>query len=214
MSQLEDQANVFDIDESSSLSSDDDPKKSSWRKNILHSPRVIALEDGDWFLWAVSVALLSVFLLEIFASLFAFGPRRFLKPLYAIDAVIIIASFILEIYFRFADGNKQAGSSPAALVILRLWKVIRAIHAVAHSIELKNQSIIHEVREAKQQVEEEHKETTILLQRDQAKIVYLRSRLPDVTDAELEQQATLEMERLKSALRKEEEAGYGSDDHN
>ena len=41
-----------------------------------------ALEGGEWFLWAFSVFLLSLFAIELILSLFAFGPKHFKKPIY------------------------------------------------------------------------------------------------------------------------------------
>lgn len=114
-----------------------------------------SLTAGEWFLWAMSITLLFVFVFDILTSLFAFGWRRFTQPIFAIDAVVIVASLVLEFVFQLSPSITNAQSSPAALVLLRLWKIIRAIHAVAHSIELKNQSVIREIREAKRQVADE-----------------------------------------------------------
>jgi len=150
---------------------------------ILHESN--ALIGGDWFLWSLSVFLLSCFMLEVLASLFAFGPRHFMKPLYAIDGTVVTTSLVLEVFFRFGE-HGRLGSSPSALIVLRLWKIVRAIHAIAHSIELKNQAIIKEVLAAKEQVEEEHQQATEELEREQLMLQYLRMKVPEVQDVELE----------------------------
>jgi hypothetical protein len=97
-----------------------------------------------------------------------------------LDAVVVIASFVLEIYVLAApnpfgsgeathgvedttsggsahhlmmnlirrsgggdgkSGGENAKKATAPLVIIRLWKFIRIIHAVAHSVEMKVNSI-------------------------------------------------------------------------
>ncbi|TFK34988.1 hypothetical protein BDQ12DRAFT_688853 [Crucibulum laeve] len=190
------------------LGLEDVPEPSSC---LLHEST--ALNNGEWFLWAVSVFLLGLFVLEIFASLIAFGWRRFLKPLYGIDMLVVFASFIMEIYFRFAHHGVEAGSSPAALVVLRLWKIVRAIHAIAHSIELKNQTIIEEVKEAKRQVEVEHHETEALLRRDRLKIEYLQARaISAVSETELDKYVDSEIQRENRIREKEEEDDNSSNE--
>ncbi|KZO95024.1 hypothetical protein CALVIDRAFT_538501 [Calocera viscosa TUFC12733] len=177
---------------------------------VLHEST--ALNGADWFLWALSVFLLGIFVMEIFASFFAFGPTHFLKPLYAIDAIVVIASLIMEVYFKFADDGKS-GSSPAALIVLRLWKIVRAIHAIAHSIELKNQSIIKAVREAMEEVQEEQKSLSNHLERAQIKVAYLKDECPNVKEDEIERFVDAEIEKRKALeAQEDEESGDSSDD--
>jgi hypothetical protein len=158
----------------------DDPPESTIC--ILHDS--LGLQVSDWFLWGISVFFLSCFMLEISASLFAFGPRHFKKPLYAIDGIVVTASFVLELVFK-PSVSTQLESSPSILVVLRMWKVVRAIHAIAHSIELRNQTIINEVKLAKAQVEGEHQAATDELYRERIRVQYLRAKAPQVQDADL-----------------------------
>ncbi len=69
-------------------------------------------------------------------TLFGWGLQRLKKPIFTIDLIIVEASLLMEIFFRFSP-DINTGASPAALVLLRLWKIIRAIHAVAHSVEMR-----------------------------------------------------------------------------
>jgi hypothetical protein len=148
-------------------------------------PDSSALEGGEWFLWAFSVALLSLFTIELFLSLIAFGPKHFKKPIYFIDAIVVIASLTLEVYFKVGDGGRLE-TVPSAIIALRLWKIVRAVHAIAHSIELKNQEIIKQVKSAKSQVEESLDQVSQILEAEQLKIDYLREKNPSIGDAELE----------------------------
>ncbi|KAJ7573651.1 hypothetical protein C8J56DRAFT_981802 [Mycena floridula] len=159
-----------------------------------------ALTNADWFLWSVSVFLLSLFVIELILAGFAFGIKHFKKPIYFIDAVIVTASLTLEVYFKFGEaGNLK--TAPSALIALRLWKIVRAVHAIAHSVELKNQTIIKQIKAAKANLEASYEHVTELLEQQEWKILYLRKRAPQVTDDELDhhvQEQVLEREKKES----------------
>lgn len=164
---------------------------------LHHSPSVVA---GEWFLWGMSILLLSIFLIDILVALFAFGPRRFKKPIFAIDAVVIVASLIMELIFKLSPNIYDAKSTPAAMVLLRLWKVIRAIHAVAHSIELKNQSIIRKIKEAKMRVEEEHRIASQKIRQLEIKNEWLWARITSPSPLPEEEKKSLLKEEMESYI--------------
>jgi hypothetical protein len=144
-----------------------------------------SLTAGEWSLWAMSITLLFVFLFDVLTSLFAFGWRRFTQPIFAIDAVVILASLVMEFVFQLSPAITNAQTSPAALVLLRLWKIIRAIHAVAHSIELKNQRVIRGIRDAKRQVADELRLAAERIRHLEIKHEYMWQRLaPEDRDVE------------------------------
>ena len=127
-----------------------------------------ALDKGEAALFYISLIIVSIFVLEIFTAFYAFGWRRYTKLLFFFDAFIVISSFILEIYFYYGNvGN--AGKASAGIVVLRMWKIIRAIHAVAHAVTLRNHIIIEEIEKAREVINEEklEAENTINEQRDE-----------------------------------------------
>ncbi|KAJ3328772.1 hypothetical protein HDU93_001273, partial [Gonapodya sp. JEL0774] len=106
-----------------------------------------ALEDGKLFLFALSVAILFLFTVEISVNVYARGWRIFVRSWVSIlDAVVVVASLAMELGFRFS-GLEQSGVG-GAIVVLRVWKIVRAMHAVAHSIEMRNQHVIRAIRHA------------------------------------------------------------------
>jgi hypothetical protein len=109
---------------------------------------------GELALFYISYVIITIFVLEVLSALYAFGWRRFTKILFLLDAIIVLASFIMETFFHFGSATK-AGRASAALVVLRMWKVVRAIHAIAHSISLRNHIIIEKIKEAKTALQEE-----------------------------------------------------------
>jgi hypothetical protein len=151
-----------------------------------------SLEAGEWALWSLSIVLLGIFCIELFLSLIAFGPKHFKKPIYAIDAIVVSASLVLEVFFKFADGGKLE-TAPSAIITLRLWKIVRAIHAIAHSIELKNKEIIRAVKKAKAEVEETMVDLEKALEREQVANTYYREQAPHVKEEDVDRYVEKEM---------------------
>jgi ABC-type multidrug transport system fused ATPase/permease subunit len=132
----------------------------------------IHLVHIDLFLYYFSVLLLSLFVLEVLLSFYAFGWKHCKNPFYFLDPIIVFASFILEIYFHYGNIGR-AGRATSALILLRLWKIIRATHAVAHSIALKNRALIEKIQEAKILLEEEKNQAEQTLEKQEIKVEYL-----------------------------------------
>lgn len=135
-------------------------------------PYSVHLTHGELFLFYFSVLLLIIFVLEIFISFYAFGLRHYANPLYLLDSIIVFSSFLMELYFHYGSIGR-AGRAAAALVVLRLWKIVRAIHAVVHSITLKNRLIIKKIQEAQTTIQEEKEGTERMLEKQNIKVEYL-----------------------------------------
>ncbi|KAJ7849175.1 hypothetical protein B0H13DRAFT_2361452 [Mycena leptocephala] len=129
-----------------------------------------ASDDAERFLWSLSVTLLSIFIAELIAAGIAFGfVTHFRKPIYMVDAII-----------------SSLKSAPSTLIALRLSKIVRAVHAITHSIGLKNQAIIKRVEAAKAVLEASHQQISSMFEQQEWKISYLRAKVTQVTDTELE----------------------------
>jgi hypothetical protein len=136
----------------------------------------VILHRAEHGLTIVSLFILCIFVTEILAKLLLVGPRYLFNAWHLLDAIVVIASFVLEIYVlaaphpfgapeggvdelsgdpaeagahhlmtnlvRRSSGAKNVQKATAPLVIIRLWKFIRIIHAVAHSVEMKVNSIM------------------------------------------------------------------------
>ena len=130
----------------------------------------------NYFYFIFPFFLLIIFVFEVFISFYAFGWRHYKNPLYLLDGIIVFASFIMELYFHYGNIGR-AGRAAAAIVILRLWKIVRAIHAVAHSITLKNRLLIKKIQEAQIIIEEEKQTTEQMLQKQDIRVEYLANLL-------------------------------------
>jgi hypothetical protein len=141
------------------------------RDNCLLPPSA-AIENGETALFYLSFILITIFVLEIFSAFYAFGWRRYTKFLFFFDAFIVLVSFVLEVYFHYGSIGK-AGKASAAIVVLRMWKIIRAIHAVAHAVTLRNHLIIEEIEKAREIVNEEKDRAQQTINAQQDEINYL-----------------------------------------
>ena len=131
----------------------------------------IHLKRAELFLFYISIVLLSIFVLEIFISIYALGSKYYKSPLYLVDGAIVFGSFIMEIYFHYGDiGNAERAAS--AIIVLRLWKIIRVVHAVAHSLTVKNQILIKKISEAKLLLEEEKEQIEQILEKQEIRLDY------------------------------------------
>ncbi|KAJ3400177.1 hypothetical protein CcCBS67573_g02371 [Chytriomyces confervae] len=88
------------------------------------------LTIGKEMLFWLSAAILFVFFLELVVSAILFGLSHFMNPLTAFDAAIINIAIVVELYYHFSGLEKSGGN---AVVILRILKLIRVMHAVAHA---------------------------------------------------------------------------------
>lgn len=131
----------------------------------------IHVHRTEIFLFYFSFLFICIFVLEIFVSLYALRWKYFKNRLYLLDGIVVIASFVLEIVFHYGNlGNARRAAS--TIIILRLWKIIRAVHAVAHSLTLKNRLLIEKIEEAKGILEEERTQIEQTLEKQNLKLNY------------------------------------------
>ncbi|XP_022668115.1 voltage-gated hydrogen channel 1-like isoform X2 [Varroa destructor] len=77
----------------------------------------------------LSIAILSIFVVEIIAKVYAFSVIGFLNhKLEVFDAFIVIISLILDIGFYNPDSVVSVGSS--LVIVVRLWRVVRILNGM------------------------------------------------------------------------------------
>ncbi|KAJ1553270.1 hypothetical protein HK405_008433 [Cladochytrium tenue] len=103
-----------------------------------------ALVTGAAALVWMSVALLVLFAIEIAVGVYAAGLRHLRSVVMAVDAVVVYASLVLELYFVLSGQDNNG--APGIVILLRIWKLVRVTHVVAHTVELRHRNIIKAVR--------------------------------------------------------------------
>jgi len=123
---------------------------------------------------SLSLAILSLFMIELIFKLWAMGTNFFRSKMEIFDAVIVIVSWSLDIAFFHHSDEVNAISM---LIFLRMWRLIRIVHAIAVSMitpvihQLEHEEHAHHLTETKfgkltryaKELEDEIKELRILL---------------------------------------------------
>lgn len=78
-----------------------------------------------------SIAILSVFLVEIAVRLFVLRLEIFKHKLELFDSVVIIVSFVLDVVYRTKE---DAMNGVGLIVVLRLWRVGRIVNGIVLSV--------------------------------------------------------------------------------
>jgi len=92
----------------------------------------------------VSVAILSIFILELILKLIAFGWRYFIKhALHAIDAIVVISSLFLILYLHTQEEREMVG----LMIIFRFWRFLRIMDAVMIATTTKFEEKIEQLEE-------------------------------------------------------------------
>ncbi|CAN7986550.1 unnamed protein product, partial [Ixodes hexagonus] len=80
---------------------------------------------------SLSIFILSLFLVEVCAKLYAYRLRFFRHKLEVFDAIVVIVSFALDVAFR----NPESAANGAGLIIvLRLWRVARLLNGIVLTV--------------------------------------------------------------------------------
>ncbi|KAF9126232.1 hypothetical protein BGX30_000114 [Mortierella sp. GBA39] len=125
-------------------------------------------EEAQWFLEIlahISLAIVSFFVLEIVLKVYAFGLGFFWTGnphgmLHLLDALIIIISFLLEVFLKGAE--QELGS---LLIIFRLWRVVKLTGTVAIETVEHNQAAVEALEQRIKVLENELKESQSEVQR-------------------------------------------------
>ena len=87
----------------------------------------------------LSVCVLILFTIEIFATIFRCGIKEFFSRFWFVfDFIIVVTSLIFDILF--------ASSTGSLLVILRLWRVVRVVHGIITSSREKLVNQLHHLK--------------------------------------------------------------------
>ncbi|KAI9345807.1 hypothetical protein DFJ73DRAFT_960706 [Zopfochytrium polystomum] len=110
--------------------------------NIRPSAGLAALQEA---LFWVSTTLLVLFATDVLLHLYVEGVKMFRSFVTSFDAFVIYSSLVMVLVFKYTNTG-QSGSS--AIVALRIWKMIRVMHAMSAFIEMSHQRTILGIKSA------------------------------------------------------------------
>ncbi|XP_075995890.1 voltage-gated hydrogen channel 1 isoform X2 [Genypterus blacodes] len=93
----------------------------------------------------LSLALLTIFMVELMGKLFAFRLEFFQHRFEVFDGVVVVLSFVLDVVFVFSE---DAFDGMGLLILLRLWRVARIINGILVSVKNRADQKIHKLKES------------------------------------------------------------------
>ncbi|XP_031572222.1 voltage-gated hydrogen channel 1-like [Actinia tenebrosa] len=112
----------------------------------------------------VTIAILSLFVLEIVLKIYALGIEYFwFEKWEMLDAFVIVVAFTIEITLSAIHANEWKGLE--LIIVLRLWRVIRLV-TVMVTFKEEFYELIEDEIDAKRKVDEAETETESLQKKD------------------------------------------------
>ncbi|KAK3576545.1 hypothetical protein CHS0354_011221 [Potamilus streckersoni] len=139
-----------------------------------------------------SIGILGLFILELFARVYAIRLEFFRHKVEIFDAIVIIVSFILDLVFINAKGPE---SGVGLLIVLRLWRVIRILNGIVMSVKKEADDKLNKERKRRKEYEQEVTKYRGYYLAQQKEIKTLRSLLcehgiTDIVPSELSKSAS------------------------
>jgi len=97
----------------------------------------------------VSLVFSCLFMVELLASIWAFGAAYFKSKFHCFDALIIVAGFVVDVLLR---GVIEEVAS--LVVILRLWRVVKIIEELSVGAQEQMEDLIEKVTDLQRENEE------------------------------------------------------------
>ncbi|GAA6000523.1 hypothetical protein JCM10207_008051 [Rhodosporidiobolus poonsookiae] len=161
-----------------------------------------ALENA---IFGINISLLSVFMAEVLASIYAFGPITYCTSWVSLlDGFVVVTTLCLDVYFHLS--KDPAAKSPVAVVILRLWKIFRAIHAIGHALQLHYAEQMELAEQGRKKLEWERVTESIRL--NFVRNALIRATGSDVDPVLIEDEVQRERAALSKQRKRDEERVY------
>ncbi|XP_069138164.1 voltage-gated hydrogen channel 1-like [Argopecten irradians] len=112
-------------------------------------------EFAEHILHYASLTILSIFVVEVMAKIYAEGTHLLKHKAEVFDAIVVLVSFTLDIIFSFVNVTEAARDAAGLMVILRLWRITRIINGVIISVKMDADKKIEEQKAARSRAEEE-----------------------------------------------------------
>lgn len=109
-------------------------------------------ETAPHVLHYMSIAILSIFIIEISVKVYAFRLEFFRHKLEVFDAFVVFLSFSLDVAFRDEGSITNAFG---LFIMLRLWRVVRILNGVVLSVKTQAEHKLHKERQMKEGIEQE-----------------------------------------------------------
>lgn len=100
----------------------------------------------------ISIAILSIFMIELFVKIYAMGLTFFKHKMEIFDGIVVTVSFALDIAF---SGKEGAVDGIGLIVLLRLWRVTRIVNGIVLSVQIQADRKIEVLEKENSELKEE-----------------------------------------------------------
>ncbi|KAJ7390523.1 Voltage-gated hydrogen channel 1 [Desmophyllum pertusum] len=100
----------------------------------------------------ISIAILSIFMIELFLKIYAMGLTFLKHKMEVFDGIVVIVSFSLDVAF---SGKEGAVDGISLIVLLRLWRVTRIINGIVLSVKMQAERQIEVLEKENSELKEE-----------------------------------------------------------
>jgi len=100
----------------------------------------------------ISIAILSIFMIELFLKIYAMGFTFFKHKMEVFDGIVVIVSFSLDVAF---SGEEGAVDGISLIVLLRLWRVTRIVNGIVLSVKMQAERKIQVLEKENTELKEE-----------------------------------------------------------
>lgn len=121
-------------------------------KLLEHHEDARKLNETAHVLHYMSIAILSIFIIEISVKVYAFRLEFFHHKLEVFDAFVVFLSFSLDVAYRDEGSITNAFG---LFIMLRLWRVVRILNGVVLSVKTQAEHKLHKERQMKEGIEQE-----------------------------------------------------------
>ncbi|XP_055003250.1 voltage-gated hydrogen channel 1 isoform X2 [Sorex araneus] len=97
----------------------------------------------------LSIAILTLFMMEVFFKIFVFRLEFFHHKFEILDAIVVVVSFVLDIVLVFWEHEFEALN---LLILLRLWRVARIINGIIISVKTRSERQLLRLRQLNAQL--------------------------------------------------------------
>jgi len=143
----------------------------SGKSRKSHTMEIVELVLHDF-----SLAILSLFMVEIIVKLFALGLSFFKHKLEVFDACVVIVSFSLDIVILHRNSDGALGGVEF-IILLRLWRISRIVNGLIVSVKKKSEEKVEILSMQKQELDEQVLQLESKVAAQKKEIQHLREKL-------------------------------------
>ncbi|XP_069877647.1 voltage-gated hydrogen channel 1-like isoform X3 [Dipodomys merriami] len=106
---------------------------------LLLDLKIIQADKNNYAPWVfhyMSIAILFLFMVEVFLKIFVFHLEFFHHKFEILDTIVVVVSFVLDIVLLFREHEFEA---LGLLILLRLWRVARIINGIIISVKTRSE---------------------------------------------------------------------------